>query len=134
MATQGWSGIAPDDVLALTRAAAPAPKKPHRRTLAQIGEEQVEADVQRGIVEWCDRMGLLVHHSHRPQHDRRGFPDLVIGTMPPCAIEVKHPHGTGRLSREQERWLIAWGDRGCVVTSAEEGIAFVRRMMGRERG
>ncbi len=67
-------------------------------------EDTPEARLLALVRELCERLGVLVYHTHDSRRSEPGFPDLVIvGAGGVLFRELKS--ATGRVTAEQQMWL-----------------------------
>lgn len=70
-----------------------------------------EKELQAMVVELCQRLGLLVYHTHDSRRSQPGFPDLVV--VGPGGLEFWELKGdNGRTTPEQREWIEAIGRTG----------------------
>ncbi len=119
------------------RAVPAPPKRRGRRSIseqwADKEDKRREAELQAEVTAWLAGELAAGHilcwtHVARPQRDRPGLPDLIVGLRADLvvAIELKRPDGTGALRPEQAVWLRAWGSNGAVCLSLAQVVERVR--------
>ena len=73
-----------------------------------------EKDLQVYLIKECKKLGCVAGKVEMT--GARGFPDVFIRTpWSVLLVEVKHPNGTGKLSRHQQNFIAKLGDLGQQV-------------------
>ena len=126
MSSRGWEGYQP------TVPSPPTRRLPLSTRAVEAGLAKRESEIQAECEAWIRgemASGGIVefYHARSPRQDRAGFLDLTIGVRPGLVIAVELKAPLGETTREQERWLAAWGEQGCVARSCGEMVEFVKR-------
>lgn len=96
--------------------------------------EQREAEIHREIIDYCNGLGWVVHHSRmdRPSTCGVGSPDFVVALPAAKTLYVEVKSSTGKLSMEQVTWnhrLKKLGHHTAVVRSLRQFVEFAQEVM-----
>ena len=69
---------------------------------------QTEKQFQTTVMQLARLTGWNFYHTHDSRHSAKGFPDLCLVRGPRC-IMAELKTDTGKLTADQEAWLIALG-------------------------
>lgn len=70
---------------------------------------QSERQFQAAVVEYAERLGWLVYHTHDSRRSQPGFPDLTM-VRGDRLIFAELKAEDGRVKPEQQKWLDALND------------------------
>ena len=129
-----WRNGEPLDRILLKREIAAQSRHVPRRPKKQGADiERGRGGLQRAAEAILERLrisGAIMdwwHSEDRAKRERAGMPDLVIAAREGLVIAIELKSATGRATEEQERWLTAWGERGCLCRSAGEVLTFLKQ-------
>lgn len=96
--------------------------------------EQREAEIHREIMDYCNGLGWVAHHSRmdRPSTCGVGSPDFVVALPAGRTLYVEVKTSTGKLSTEQAAWirrLQNLGHKTGVVRSLREFVQMAQEVM-----